>query len=565
MTTRLSRTASLVAILGMLSASAAAQDASKASPGPESGSRKGRRKIQYTPAKLPEEGLGEFPGLEDKKVRLPLSLKDAVRIAVRNNLDIQVESYNREIARRQIIIERAVFDPFFNLAFTYADNREPTVSPLDFDPLNPVLGVRVNPFDVTTLRSAIRGTTLLGTSYQVSLAQSRFNSPEASLFALNPRYSTRAEVTLTQPLLRGGWYSTNSASIRIAKNNLRLSQKQFELTAITTVFNVVSAYWDLVFAHQNYRSKASALQVAMDQLRMDRQREAVGAIASIDLVNAESQVATRKTELDQAITLFENSRDTLLVQMNYTGKRSLKKLWELKDEKSPFENILIIPTTPPKPGLVEYDRDQSLRAAFARRLEYDSIELQLKNQEILVGVARNRLLPALDFTATWTQLGLDQNAADSFDTLGSGRFYDWQVGLTLDVPLSYRGPLSELRNARDEYRKLVVQKRNLENTIVVEVDQAIRNLKESYRAVQNLRHEVELQEALLEAEQAKVAAGRSIAYAVSLIRNDLLDIQAQENLAETNFEKFQAAYARSVGTLLDEYGVILVDDEDDAP
>jgi HAE1 family hydrophobic/amphiphilic exporter-1 len=527
-------------------------------PAREGGVERTARTIQYTPAKLPETGLGEYPGFEDKKIRLPLSLEDAVAIAIRNNLDVEVESYNRDIARRRVTIERAVFDPFFNLSFTYADNREPTVSTLDFDPLNPVLGVRVNPFDVTTFRSGIRGTTLLGTSYQVSVVESRFNSPEASasLFALNPRYSSRAEFTLTQPLLRGGWYDTNAANIRIARNSLRISESQYKLTQIESVFNVISAYWDLVFAHKNYDAKASALKVAIDQLRIDRQREQVGAIAKIDLINPESQLARRKTEFEQAITVFENTRDNILVLMNYTGKDSLKTLWAARDEKSPFENILIIPTTPPVTDLMVYDRDESLRKAFEFREEYRRIELQIRSQDIVVDVARNRVLPALDITGTWAQLGLDDEFAGSTDSVGRGHFYDWQAGVVLELPLAYRGPISELRNAEDERRKLGLQKQSLENLIVVEVDQAIRDVRESYRTVQNLHHEVELQVALLEAEKAKLRVGRSIAYTVSQIENDLVDIQAQANRAETNFEKFKSAYERSVGTLLEKYGIV---------
>lgn len=522
-----------------------------------------RKAITYTPAKLPQEGLGEFPGFEDKAIRLPLSLTDAVRIAIRNNLDIEIEVYNRQIARRRIIIERALFDPIFNLAFTYGDNREPTVSPLDFDPLEPILGVEVNPFDVTTIQSGLRGTTLLGTSYQVSVSESRFDSPEASLFSLNPRYSTRGEVTVTQPLLRGGWYNTNSANIRIARNNLRVSQSQFRLTAINTIFNVVSAYWDLVFTNEDYKSKANALGLAIDQLRIDRQRERAGAIARVDLITPESQLAQRKTDFDAAITRFENARDQILFLMNYTGKNSLKRLWKLKDEKSPFENILVLPTDKSKPELVVYDRNESLNKAFALREEYRQIESQMKSQEIVVEVARNRLLPGLDLSATWTQLGLGEDFQESLQSTDSGRYHDWLVGVTLELPLTYRGPLNDLRNARDENRKLMVQQHNLENAIVLEVDQSIREIRESYRTVQNLRHEVELQGALLQAEKARLAVGRSIAYNVSQIENDFVEIQTQAIRAETNFEKFKAAYQRAVGTLLESYGIVTTNERKD--
>jgi outer membrane protein TolC len=494
--------------------------------------------------------------VESKSIRLPVSLQDAIRVAIQNNLNVQSEKYVRDIARRQIIIEKAAFDPFFNLSFTYADNREPSVSQLDFDPLNPVLGVEVNPFDITTLRSGLRGTTLLGTSYQLSIAENRFNAEESSIFALNPRYSTRVEFSAIQPLLKDAWYDFNSANIRIAKNNLQMSQAQFQLTAIETILSVINAYWELVFAHKNTLSKASALKVAREQLRIDTRRQEAGALAKIDLITPESQVARRKTEFDQAITILENARDRLLVLMNYTGKDSLRKLWDQRDEKSPFDNILMLPTTEPETELFIPDRNESLTRAFQLRQEYVRAELQTDTQNILVDVAKNQLLPALDLSATWAQLGLERDLDGSLDEFDSGRYYDWQVGLSLEIPLAFRQPLNRLRNARDEYQRLLLQKQSVENAIVVEVDQAIRDIQSSHRSVLNLHQEVVLQEALLEAEKAKLRVGKSIAYTVSQIENDLVEIQAQEILAKTNFEKFKAAYQRSIGQLLEAHGIV---------
>ena len=127
----------------------------------------------------------------------------------------------------------------------------------------------------------------------------------------------------------------------------------------------------------------------------------------------------------------------------------------------------------------------------------------------------------------------------------------------MEIPFNYRGPLNQLRNAQDVYQRFLLQKRILSNNIVIEVDQAIRNLYEFFVTVTNLRREVELQEALLEAEKAKLRVGKSIAYTVSQIENDLVVIQTQEIRARTNFEKFRSAYLRAVGTLLESHDVMM--------
>jgi outer membrane protein TolC len=183
--------------------------------------------------------------------------------------------------------------------------------------------------------------------------------------------------------------------------------------------------------------------------------------------------------------------------------------------------------------------------------------LDIENQAITVASARNQLLPNLDVNAGWTQSGLDSSTNSSADSLGTGRFYDWVVGLQFEVQIPYRGRVSNYRNTRDALQQFELQKHDLENSIVIEVDQAIRQLEFAYRAVQNLADEVRLQEALLRAERSKLRAGTSDAYTVSQIENDLIDVRSRELRAKTDFENYRAAYEKAVGTLLDRHGVTL--------
>lgn len=496
------------------------------------------------------------PGFEDHGVLLELSLEDAVRTALRNNVQVKVEELNRQISRRSIIIERAIFDPYFNVGFSHAKNRSPTVSPFEIGSTT-FVGVEVNPFERTGLDAGLRGTTLLGSTYEVKITETRGDNPEASLFSLNPQYGTGVEVNLTQPLLKNAWFDYNSANIRIARNNKLLSDEQYELTSIQMVYDVVTAFWELVFAHEDYLAKVNALQLAEDQLRIDRRRVQAGTMAEIDLATSESQVARRKTELDEAMSVLETARDDLLYRMNYTGVQSLKRLWNAGRATSPFSAVLVVPSTEPEIEALEPERTASLESAFANRPEYVRAKLDIENQAINVASARNELLPSLDLNAGWTQSGLDENARRSIDRLVTGRFYDWVVGVQFEVQIPYRGRLSNYRNTRDALRQLELQQRDLENLIVIEVDQAIRELEFSYRAVQNLADEVRLQEAVLRAERSKLQAGTSDIFTVSQIENDLVDVRARELRAETDFEKGKAEYEKAVGTLLEKFGVVL--------
>jgi len=494
-----------------------------------------------------------------------LSLKEAVQWAVQKNLDMLVEELNRDIAGRQIVIARAAFDPFFNVGATYSKNRDPSASLFEvFDPGSgsfvPLSRVTANPSEATSLQTGIHGLTPIGTNYRVTLTESRFDNPRAGFLAFNPRYSSRAEVTATQPLLKNAWPAVNTANINIARNNILLSEEQLELVAINTVFAVESAYWDLVFALKNFDSKAKALEISREQLRIDQKKLEVGTKARIDVTTSESQVARRKTEYDVAASLLEDARDRLLDRMNYVGREeSLKGRWQRGPAAGyvHYGELMVIPTTDPDSQETKVDRSEAIRTAFDRRVEYKQMDLRIRNQDIAIAVAKNQLLPDLSLTASWSQLGLDQAFGDANDRLFDGDFYDWIVGGFFEIPLSLRGPRANLRNAMSVREQLQVQRQSLENTIVLEVDKAIRDLQYNFQTAQNLSEVVTLQQELLRAERVKLEVGKSIAYTVATIENDLIAAQALELRAKADYQISKAAFQRAVGNLLRVWGVDL--------
>jgi outer membrane protein TolC len=493
-----------------------------------------------------------------REIEVKLSLADAVRMGLENNLDIRLSRLDDDIRQREILIAKAVFDPFFNLGTNYAKNRDPSVSFLDLGSGGLVSGVSVNPSETFSYFTGLSGTSHIGTQYDLRLEQVQRDRPAASaggLTSINPVTTTAISLTARQPLLKGAWYEANTASIRIAHNNSLLSREQLELTATNTVFLIEQAYWQLVFTTQNLEAKVRTLQLSEENVENVRKKKDVGKLAAIDVTTAESQAALRRAELDEAILLREESRDNLLDLINYTRKDSLKALWQAGSKVGPFDNVEVICTTEPPPEIPDLNRDRALALAFENRPEYRQLELNVNNQEIRIGVAKNALLPALDVLGGWTQLGLEETFGESYDELGSGDFYDWFVGLEFSVPISNRGPRSVYRNARDELRKLKVSKVSLENQIVIEVDQAIRRIEILGRKTLDLQERVRLQTELLRAEEVKLNVGTSIAYTVSVIANDLVDSITQSLRAKADFQNAKIELLRATGSLLQQHRI----------
>lgn len=501
----------------------------------------------------PADGAAGEEG--DDRVELALSLEDAIRMAMENNLGVRIARVDELVSEREIVVARSAFDPFFNVNATYNKNRDPTVSTIDVGGAL-TQGVQVNPSEATSYSAGLAGTTTLGSTYNVTLQQNEFDRPNVNpLFTvLNPVTQTRAFADLRQPLLKGAWYAVNTADVRIAQNIFQFSREGFELVLMDTVFQVESAYWQLVFATQNLIAREKARSLALEDLENARKRRDVGSFSDNDVTTVESNWVLRKVDYEVAELLVENSRDGLLDLVNYVGDRSLRDAWRSGSMTGPYDQMKVVCTTEPsrEPPL---DRDAALASAFSMRPDYRQIDLSLRNQGIRVEVARNGLLPQVDVFGRWTQLGLEETWGESYSSMGDGRFYNWLVGVELSVPLSNRGPRNLYRNAREELTRLQLQKKDLENKIVLEIDLAIRTIKNLNTRVIDLEEDVRLKQQLLEDEKSKLEVGRTIAYTVSTIENDLVTSETEALRANADLQTAKADFYRATGTLLRRHNV----------
>jgi len=501
-------------------------------------------------------GLRAQEGAVPPPEEIELSIEQAVEMGLARSFDVRIARTEGKIREREMVIQDAVFDPFFTLSANYSKNRRPSVSFLDIG--DAVLSeVRVNPFESSNYSSGIRLRTLLGSTYSLTVGESGFDRPLASsLFSFNPVQEASVRFTATQPLLKGAWYPYNYSAIQVAENNRKLALDSLETTISDLIFRIEAAYWQMVFSSRNYAANENSLKVATENVEKARKEEAAGTQPKIYVTTIEGQLARRKVEMNDALLQLENSRDNLLDLLQYKGE-SLRQLWEAGQKTGSFDGIRVIPLSEPTEQATLPERNPSLAAAFERRADYRQFAALLDNQKTLVDMRANERLPQLDLTGAWAQFGLADSFGDSFSSLGSGDFYGWTVGLQLAMPLSNRGLKSSYDRARDRYQQLKWQRLQTENRIIMEVDQSIRRLRSMARKLVYLDDLVRLKATELEAERRKLAAGASIPFTVNTIENDLLELQTQALQAKTNLEAARSDYIRATGGLLERYGVQL--------
>ena len=376
-------------------------------------------------------GAGADPEASDA-FELFLSLDDAaVAWAVENNLNIRVARLDDAIVQRQVVVARSAFDPFFNVNATYAKNRDPTVSFLDVGA--GVQGVTVNPSEVVSYSANVTGTWVYGTAYTLQLQQNEFDRPAAAaggITRLNPITPTQAFADLRQPLLRGAWYAVNTADVRIALNNLKWSRETLELQS----GHDDHGGRDGVLVARLYATRMSiarrrALELALELLENDRLRRQAGAISDNEVMTSESQWVLRKVDLRAAELERANALDALLDLVNFSGDRSMRELWRM-GHADRYRPERIDCTTLPDEGLLAVAEDEALELAFQHRADYKQLGINLENQKIRVEGGAQR--PAAESRSTrtmdsaWPRGDLTE---DSYSSVGSGRFYDWLVGV----------------------------------------------------------------------------------------------------------------------------------------
>jgi len=459
-----------------------------------------------------------------------LSLQDAVKAALENNLDIVVSAYDPLRSEARAILAESVFDPSLNGTASSSNSQRP--SPTAF-----VTASKSHDFIASWVDPL-----LTGGRYQIDLEA--FDNTAASKFFSNTQeFDTSWRVTITQPLLRNFGPKTNKTLVVVARNALGISQAGFRSTVIDTLSTAEKAYWDLNFTIMNLKTSRAALQLAQDFLEQNRIKVRVGTLAPIEITQAEAQVADR----DEAVIIAEN-----LVK---TAEDALRSVMNVPKD-SPVWSQPIQPSDPLP--LVEQspDMEAAVLSALQHRPDLEQARLDLRSREADLAFRRNQRRWGLNLSGNYGKTGIDINTySNSIDDLRRGANLDWQVSLALGIPIGNRQAIANFTDS--EYAVAQTQKglETLELAARVQVRDAVRAVQTTLKRVKAAQVNVRLQKEKLSAEQKKFENGMSTSFQVLQFQTDLFQAESRENLAMVDYNKAQVELERSQGTLMTARGV----------
>jgi outer membrane protein TolC len=516
------------------------------------------------------------PAAPQQDAPLRLSLADALRLALEQNLDIAVIDYDRRIARERIVTELGAFDPVIGVGtpgatamvgspaggfgqaapaaggIGYSSSETPSTSAL--------AGADVSRGAAFATQAQVRQRFDFGLSYEAAYDVGR-STTNSTFTSLNPSWSNNLGFAVSQPLLRGRGKEASGSQLLLAQRNRTVSEENFRAQVNGILFDVVNAYWELVFAERNMQVAESSSQLAQEQLGRTRDQVEVGMLAPVEETQAQVAVAQRRNDLILARNASANAADTL------------RALLEAESLPGGWETELVVtedPAVTPRPA----DVDAALQAALANRPEVAAAEATIAANRVQVDKARSDLLPALDLVGSLLYQGIGGDRlvrgafpdtriievipggyGDALSQLFGLGFGTWRIGFNFSMPIgnhTAEGNFAQATLAEDQAR---AELQRIRQQTILEVRQAARSVDDAGELVVSTRATRELAEQQLAIEQDRFEVGMSTNFEVLAFQDDLARAQVQELRAMIDYLRAEAALARVTGSLPDRYGI----------
>ena len=407
----------------------------------------------YNADRVPEPALANSPRLSRmiRDGKLYLSLKDAVDLALENNLDLAIARYNLPIADTDLLRTKAggsfrgvntgvvqgtpgggvggygagapgagaggttggaggagagasglvqstlgagtpvaSYDPALNVSMGI----EHLTSPLSNEQVYGIPSLQLNTAQVNAsyTQAFATGTTI---SFEFNNNRQTTNSPDTFL---SPALNSYYRFSFQQELLAGFGFAPNLRYLRIANNNKKISDIAFKDQVIATVTQIENIYWDLVNAYEQARVNEQSLAFANQTLENAKKQLQLESVPQMDVMKAEAEVSKR----DQDLTV---ARTNLQLQESLMKNALTKSL-----DDPTLEEMPVVPPDRMQSTSTEADASAPILdligEGLRNRPELLETDVDLANRQISRQAARNALLPTLSLVGYYGGSGL---------------------------------------------------------------------------------------------------------------------------------------------------------------
>jgi outer membrane protein len=477
---------------------------------------------------------------------------DAIAIALRNNLDLQVKAVGVDIEAARLRTARGGFDPVFELDLRYDSINTPQNSQQfvatgglqrQFDPKNN------EPFvfeeDNYHLRASLAGRWATGTKYELFTLTDRLVNtlnidPTVSLFT--PEYFTQSGVTLTQPVLRDFGTDVNLSEVRVARKNKLISELELQASALAMVSEVMRTFYDLAFSSEQENFRREEITVASRMLNDKRTGLERGVESSREYARAEIAVS----ESVEKLVLTENIR----IEHEISLMRLLAEDQEvgLGHQLTPLPRYVY--------NKVRYDSQALLAEALKNRPDYLAARQKVERENIKLVFAKNQTLPRLDVKGTVAVNGLGDSVGQSMSRAYSGDNPQYSIGILLSIPFGNREALGKRDEALAQKQQAVATLKQVENTVVLDINRSLEVIEVNYRRLEAMRKLRDHVSSAFDEEKARLEKGLATEIDVLKFHRDYTEARTRALAALADYNKAIVALYTATGTLLQRENVV---------
>src|SRR6266478_6108027 len=499
---------------------------------------------QKPPAPLPVP-----QGLQDHVAdgKLVLSLNDCIRLALSNNTDIRLDHSQIEFAQNNLHRSHGRFDPLVTSGFSDNRAKSPAITQVQGAAILDTLS------QTTTLGYA--QTFQTGTNFQTSFNASKLSTND-SLSLVNPSIATDLQFAVTQPLLRNFGLFPNRAPILIARRNLNQARSVFQGEVNDIILQTVGNYWNVVLARESLTVQRKSLEEAQKSYDHDKKALGLGALPPLDIYRSESQVASRRVGVIQAEYALKQAEDQFRQIVGADLDPAIRVLdLELTDQPEPLGEL---------PSM---DIATALSRALANRPEFEAARQQLAGDELTIRLAHNNLKPDLEVSGFYAGNGLAGNSAAAGNTgLSSSLSQVFQftypaygATLSLTLPVRNHAAQANLADALVGRRRDQYQERQTNQSITLEVTNAVHALEEAKLTMEAAKVAVALARENLHADERKYELGAEPVFFVLDAQTQLAQAELNVIQAQVNFQVAVAQLDHATGDLLEHHHIQIIE------
>ncbi|HEY7839679.1 MAG TPA: TolC family protein [Terriglobales bacterium] len=459
------------------------------------------------------------------------------------------------------------YDPSFEFTFADEHSRQPLANAVLYGTAEQIL-------NQASGYGSFGQSFTTGTGYSISAGAFRQYQNSEQLF-LNPQITSDISIGIQQQFFNGGSRAVNRAGIIMGANSLKYADAYYKAQVTTIVAAAAGQYWALAAAQRQVEIAEQAEQNA--QHTYDDTLELVkdGKVPAANRITAQATLLTAHQASLAALTAFQKAGSKL--------KLFLAKQWSAN-----LITARVVPTDAlPSPAASTANAAAATPAAaqlvnralaFSPQLAEDRVNVS--NNDLIVKIRKNTLLPSLTLFASYTSSGVSgrglQCAVATFpcpagDLLPSlpggfgssvGKVFsygapDYGVGFQLHVPVWNRANRADEASAELEANQARVDLQKDQNTVTEQVSEDRIDIEGERAQLAAARQGADLQQQALSDAQDKYRLGKGTITDVLTAEAALTTAQQAVTAAQQACALAQVTLAKDSGTLLDDYHISL--------